>query len=382
MMFIDYGKPVDINQKTELLMKYIIYLTTNLKSKINGINRIYVGVHKTEDPSIFDGYIGCGIYIQQPSTYKYPKTPFQYAVKKYGINAFERKILFIYDNEDEAYKKEGEIVNSDFIKQDHVYNIALGGKVEDRWLPLYQFDLNGNLIKKWEKSKEAYEFYGYDQDKFKSYKKNKCIFLNSYWSTSPTINIDEYSRKTLKNPTYLYSKGGKLIKEYSSQTECAKDINYDNGELSRAIKNQTLIKKQYFVSNMLMDEFIIKPRKKYIDKTYYVYTADNKFIGKFIGKELMNAINLHSWNHINHIFTKNKNWYKDFYISFEEIDKVPPKRFKNGICIDIYDKYGNFIEQLKSMKEVREKYNIPSSKLKNIQLGDKYYGNYIFKYSK
>ena len=56
-------------------MKYIVYLTTNLKSQINGINRIYVGVHKTEDPSIFDGYLGCGCYINQPSTYIYQKTP-------------------------------------------------------------------------------------------------------------------------------------------------------------------------------------------------------------------------------------------------------------------------------------------------------------------
>lgn len=45
-------------------MKYIVYLTKNLKSKINGTNKIYIGVHKTENPEIFDGYIGCGVYIQ------------------------------------------------------------------------------------------------------------------------------------------------------------------------------------------------------------------------------------------------------------------------------------------------------------------------------
>ena len=56
----------------------------------------------------------------------------------------------------------------------------------------------------------------------------------------------------------------------------------------------------------------------------------------------MEVINLHSWDYINHIFTKNKNWYKDFYISLEEIEKVPAKRIGNGICVDVYDKYGNF----------------------------------------
>ena len=47
--------------------KWIVYLTTN---KVN--KKIYVGVHKTKDPTIFDGYIGCGIYITQPYTYKIP----------------------------------------------------------------------------------------------------------------------------------------------------------------------------------------------------------------------------------------------------------------------------------------------------------------------
>ena len=85
-------------------MKYIVYLTKNKKSVVNGLNKIYIGVHQTEDPNIFDGYLGCGCYVNQPSTYMYPKTPFQYAVKKYGVNAFERTVLFIYDNEDDAYK--------------------------------------------------------------------------------------------------------------------------------------------------------------------------------------------------------------------------------------------------------------------------------------
>ena len=94
-----------------LKMKYIVYCTTNLVN-----NKIYIGVHKTEDPDKFDGYIGCGVKITMPSTFMNPKTPFQYAVKKYGTDSFRREILFIYDNEDDAYKKEEEIVNIDFIK--------------------------------------------------------------------------------------------------------------------------------------------------------------------------------------------------------------------------------------------------------------------------
>lgn len=32
-------------------MKYIVYLTTNIVN-----NKIYVGVHGTKDPTVFDGY--------------------------------------------------------------------------------------------------------------------------------------------------------------------------------------------------------------------------------------------------------------------------------------------------------------------------------------
>ena len=61
--------------------KYIVYLTTNLKSYVNGTPRIYVGVHKVyNDPNIFDGYLGCGVWVNKPNTYMNPKTPFQYAV--------------------------------------------------------------------------------------------------------------------------------------------------------------------------------------------------------------------------------------------------------------------------------------------------------------
>ena len=49
-------------------MKYIVYQTIN---KIN--NKIYIGVHKTENPDIFDGYLGCGAYANVPSTYNKTK---------------------------------------------------------------------------------------------------------------------------------------------------------------------------------------------------------------------------------------------------------------------------------------------------------------------
>lgn len=360
-------------------MKYIVYLTINTKSKINNLNRIYVGVHQTKDPEIFDGYIGCGVYVHRPGTYINPKHPFQYAVRKYGCSAFIRYILYIFDTIEEAYAKEAEIVDINFVKQKHTYNASIGGLGGMLGKPLYQFDLKGNLIKKWEYSKECYDYYGLDSDKFDSPKRNKCVFLNSLWSTSDTININEYSVTQKSHLVYLYSKEGKLLKMFNSLTECSQYLNYNVGELSRSIRNQVLIQNQYYASNKLVDIFIPKAKRQYINYIYYVY-KNGELLGTPKGKELMNYIDLHSWDSIRNIFTRNNNWYKDYYISLEPIDNIPTKRIHGGFNIDILDLEGNYIETLDSIKKVRDKYNVSYYLLKGIQNEPKYIGNYIFKY--
>lgn len=363
-------------------MKYIVYLTINKKSKINEINRIYCGVHQTNDPEVFDGYIGCGVYINQPSTYMYPKTPFQYAVKKYGVDSFTRETLYIFDTAEEAYKKEAEIVDQNFIKQDHVYNACLGGLSGTHYKKLYQFDLKGNLIKVWELSKEAYEFYNIPKEKFEYAIHDKHPLLDSLWSSKPEIDITKYSTKAWGSPevTYLYTKNGKLIKEFESRLECAKFLDKSPTYISNAISRQCLVNKQYYISKVLVDEFKPKAKTQYIKMKFYVYDDKNKFYGEFIGKKVMSIIQLYSWGKIRDIMVDNKGWYKNFYLSKSVIDTVPFRVKNNTIRVDVYDKYGNFIETINTIKEVKEKYNVPASKIKNIEQGNRYFKDWIFKY--
>ena len=79
-------------------MKYIVYQTVN---KVNG--KLYIGVHKTENPDVFDGYIGNGIKIGYQL--KNPKTAYQYALKKYGYDNFIRTTLYIFNSAEEAFAK-------------------------------------------------------------------------------------------------------------------------------------------------------------------------------------------------------------------------------------------------------------------------------------
>ena len=94
----------------------------------------------------------------------------------------------------------------------------------------------------------------------------------------------------------------------------------------------------------------------------------------------MPIINEYSWTAIRDAFKYKEGWYKEFYLSFEKITTVPKRTKGSRIKVDVFDKYGNYIETLDTVKETREKYKIPASKIKNLDMGDRYYENWIFKY--
>jgi len=89
-------------------MFYTIYKTTNI---IN--HKYYIGKHKTKN--INDSYLGSGIALNR-------------AIKRYGKDAFQKQILFVFDTELEMVQKEKEIVTEDVINDPLCYNIGKGGQ--------------------------------------------------------------------------------------------------------------------------------------------------------------------------------------------------------------------------------------------------------------
>jgi hypothetical protein len=220
-------------------MKYIVYQTVN---KVN--NKIYVGVHGTETPNEFDGYIGNGVSIYRPATYLNPKTPFQYAVKKYGIKSFIRTTLKIFDKEEDAYKMEEEIVNEDFLKREDVYNLALGGRLPDCANPrkkVYMYDLNGNFEREFDSVnsagrflnpsaagaghlpraiKEGHQFLGhqFSYEKVPFMKKLKCRKMGT---------VDKHY---IGGKVGRFNDEGKLLETFNTMTDCVK-AGYKNAKL-------------------------------------------------------------------------------------------------------------------------------------------------------
>ena len=362
-------------------MKYIVYQTINTVNK-----KIYIGVHKTKDPNAFDGYIGCGVYINSLSSYNKPKTPFQCAVKKYGVKSFLRSILYIYDTAEEAYKKESEIVDKDFILNENTYNVALGGAIPIQLeKPLYQFDLRGNLIKKWNAASEVVEFYNLSIYSIGTSLQFKESLLGFFWSREDNINIENYSKGDQKKPVYKYSKNGKCLCIYPSILEASKQENIDRPTLSTSIKLQSLVKDSWYFSDKLYDEFIIKPKKSLKGVTYYLYTIKGEYINKFISKELMNYLNVHSWNTIYRAIHAQNGIYKDYYISLEYLgDKIEEKKNKSAKkSVLVFDKFGNFIAEYESVQQAAKNTNSHLSGVNRVLRGLQHTtNNYIFKFKK
>lgn len=90
-------------------IKYIVYETRN---KIN--NKRYIGVHKCLDYDD-DEYLGSGKALKN-------------ALAKYGKQAFYRQILFVFDNPDDAFEKEKELVTEEIVVSEDYYNLTTGGR--------------------------------------------------------------------------------------------------------------------------------------------------------------------------------------------------------------------------------------------------------------
>lgn len=204
----------------ENLKKYIVYLTI---CKIN--KKFYIGVHGITSEK-FDGYLGNGVIITKPSSYKKSKTPFQRAVNKYGIDNFIRITLFTFDTAEEAFAKEAEIVNEEFLKRTDVYNISLGGDrgPENEGIPIYQYDFDGNFIRKYDRIIDAANAVKAKHCSVTWAAKEKIACKGYLWSYEYHDKI-EPKRKDPHAPrkVAVYDLNGNYIKTYDTVKACKKD---------------------------------------------------------------------------------------------------------------------------------------------------------------
>lgn len=190
-------------------MKHIVYLTTNT---ING--KKYIGKHSTNSID-FDGYLGSGKALLA-------------SLEKYGKENFTRETLYSFNNEEEAFLKESELVTQDIVLDRNYYNLTLGGFGNP-------FSLNSNESIK--KRTQTYIERGHatcehmrtedSLNKAKESRKSKgldqCIHMNNPVTQELAVKNGTIARLNtylnrypyLRDTYRLISKDGNLMKEDS-----------------------------------------------------------------------------------------------------------------------------------------------------------------------
>lgn len=335
-------------------MEYIVYLTTNT---IN--NKIYVGVHGTEDSKIFDGYIGNSINIFKSNPeLNHPKLPFHRAVKKYGYNAFKRAIIKVFDNEQDALDLEADIVNEEFIKRNDTYNITLGGGMPPLLNKIvYQYDFNGNFIREWKSLHEAGKYLGVSSNSIGRSAVFKRTSANSFWSfyKFKKLDISDYVKYSPEKPVHIYDEFGAYFKSFNSMSECAKFLNDNISHIQRSIKIGVKTK-GYYISLDLLPSYV-KPKKERLSGMIHQYSLDGVYIQSFKApKDLQNALGIKT-NGINNSI-KLKESYKGYlWLRGEKLDKLEPYTSKRAPRkIGQYTMDGILIKIFNTVREARKEF--------------------------
>lgn len=359
-------------------MKYIVYLTTN---KVNG--HIYIGVHKTENPDVFDGYIGDGAYINKPSSYNKAKYHLHQAICKYGTSAFYRETLKVFDNLDDALDLEAFLVTEEFVKRTDTYNMTVGGNLPPICTKtIYEFDLNGNYIKTWKSIKSIIDTYKVNHDRIWMAIKDKRSFNNSYWSTEQSIDVSEF-RVSHRGYVYQYNKDGVLLNMFESASIAALKLDINRDAIISAVHDRTTCHGYYFLNATEdINQLLFEKRTKINAKLtpVYRYLLDGTFDKEYNSiKDACLDVDAKHSNIIRAI--KNNKTSKGYRWSYIKSDKIEDfnETHKKAVKIAQYDLDHNLVKIWDSISDCKKEF--PSC-LKVCKKQRKTSKGFIFEYVK
>lgn len=140
---------------------------------------------------------------------------------------------------------------------------------------VYQYDINGKFLKKWNSYTEAMKYCGIKASKLSSYFKNDGRTCGGYvWKKNyEGENIYVRNIKKKDKIVSLYNYEGCLFKTFSSLKECANYLNVKSGCVSTALKKKMKLKGyNILLGNSVKIEIKIKEKSK---KRYYINNEYN-----------------------------------------------------------------------------------------------------------
>lgn len=336
-------------------MKYIVYLTTNL---IN--NKIYIGVHGTENPNEWDHYLGCAVFDNVPNSYNKRQTPFQCAVAKYGPKNFNRKTLRIFDDLQDALDLERWLVCPSFIERTDTYNITLGGGIpptlEKR---IYQYDLDGNFIKEWKSIISITKNFNCNKDRIRMVIDDKRSFEASYWTEEYYEKLDtkEY-RPSSRGSIRQYTTYGKFLKSFKNTTEAAKALDIDRSKITNAIYGKYATSGFWFLKEGENIESYLDGSIKNSPKIYQ-YNINGDFIKVYENIKVLKKEFKCNKKDLERAI-KNNNELFNYYWSYSKYDNIlienPELEQKTPRKVYQFTLEGDFIREWDSITECRKQF--------------------------
>lgn len=354
-------------------LKSIVYVTINT---IN--NKIYIGVHITETPWKWDNYWGCGITGTSSYHFIHPKTPFQKACKKYGLDAFKRYTLFIYDTYEEALEMEKKIVNEEFIKRQDTYNVALGGGgglVPSEEIEVHQYDLGGNYIKTYRSISDAGRKNNVSQTSIHHAILTKGQSVGYYWSETRVGKLDIINyKKKQAIAVFYYKRTGEYLGKANSMSELSKKLEIPLSSVQKAISRKVLCA-GFYISTEKMEKFPIREYKRNRNGKIFQYDLEGNFLKEFSNlKEARLALGKKMTRLSECVIEKRP--CEGFLWSYEKLEKFPikPKKEKK---VAQYDLEGNLVKIWPTFRSCQKEFSNVKFVLSGVRSQTK---GYKFKY--
>ena len=336
-------------------MKYIVYLTINL---IN--NKIYIGVHGTENPNKWDHYLGCAVFDNVPNSYNKRQTPFQCAVAKYGPKNFHRKTLRVFDNLQDALDLERWLVCPSFIERTDTYNITLGGGMPPTLEKhIYQYDLDGNFVKEWQSIISITTNFNCNKDRIRMVIDDKRSFEASYWTEEYYEKLDtkEY-RPSSRGSIRQYTTYGKFLKSFKNTTEAAKALDIDRSKITNAIYGKYATSGFWFLKEGETIESYLDGSIKNSPKIYQ-YNVNGDFIKVYENIKVLKKEFKCNKKDLERAI-KNSDKFFDYYWSYSRYDNILLENLeleqKTPRKIYQFTLEGDFIREWDSITECRKQF--------------------------
>lgn len=338
----------------------------------------------------------------------YKNRYFNFAIKKYGWDNFEHKILYENLTKEEAESKEIELIaNYNLMDSQYGYNIQAGGNLRDG-IKIYQYDrFSGKFVNEYLNFAEIQKLYGYATTCIRDVciRKRKTAY-DYYWSYEFLGEVlSEELLKQINNNKVLvkvaqYDFNGNFLKVFNSRAEASDYIlGKDRGQ--REISLQSRTSYGYIWRKVIDDKYPNKISKKDLEwilddsKSYELSVAQYDLDGKFINSyrsitKAATETGIHSTdigncckNKLNHAGGFIWRYIDDLNdvsnLSEEDMKDFKIKSWKRSVIK--YSKEGNFIAEYNTISDAARSNNVYGSNITKCCRGKiKSVGGYVYKY--